>query len=126
MRPEDQAIWDRFINKYPEAYDEVFYDFPVGEGSPIPKKTQENLARDFRILTQWKIDVVAKKNNTIDIIELKPNAGISALGQVQAYAILYARIAPTNIKIIPTLITDILRPDMEKLAIIEKIKLIIV
>ena len=126
MRPEDQAIWDRFIFKYPEAYDEVFYDFPVGEGSPIPKKTQENLARDFKILTQWKIDVVARKNNTIDIIELKPNAGISALGQVQAYAILYTRIAPTNIKIIPTLITDILRPDMEKLAIIEKIKLIIV
>lgn len=126
MRPEDQAIWDRFITKNPEAYNEVFYDVPVGEGAQIPKGTQENIAIDFKILTQWKIDVVGHKGNNTDIIELKPNAGIGALGQIQSYARLYKKIAKPIEQITPVLITDKLRPDMELLAREQGIILIIV
>ena len=82
MMPADVAIWERFIEKFPNAYNSVEYDVKVGA---IPKFVTEH--EDVAIQGQAplyarKIDVVGHAGANIDIIELKPNAGMSTLGQV--------------------------------------------
>lgn len=126
LKPFDVAIWERFITLYPDAYDDCIYDQPVGSGAPIPEGTQENIARDFKILTQWKVDVIGYKNNKADVIEIKPNAGIAALGQVAQYAVMVDELDELTIPVRPVLITDVLRPDMQRLADKAGVRLIVV
>src|SRR3990167_10659901 len=85
MREAETVIWDRFLLAYPNAYDEVVYNLKLGEGADIPEGTEENIADDFKQLTQHKIDVVGFKGKNVDIIELKPYAGVGAIGQVIVY-----------------------------------------
>src|SRR5690349_2056741 len=91
MKPADVAIWERFIEKNPDAYDTVQYDFNVGDAPPFNPliNGEEDLNQDA--LYRLKIDVVGKKGNIIDIIELKPKAGPSTIGQVKGYRTLCIR-----------------------------------
>ena len=126
LRENETFIWNRFIEKYPDAYDEVIYNLHLGEGANIPAGTEENIARDFKLLTQYKVDVVGFGKNKIDIIEIKPYAGASAIGQVISYSELYKKdidpAATPNLVIL----TDQLRPDTTILAEKLNIKIIIV
>lgn len=126
MREQETLIWERFLAQYPDAYDEVIYNLKLGDGADIPEGTAENIARDFKQLTQHKIDVVGFKGSQVDIIELKPYAGVSAIGQVIGYRDLYtAHIDPTaNPNLV--VITDVLRADTKTIADKQGIKLIVV
>ncbi len=126
MGPADKEIWERFIDKFPAAYDVVSYDVKVGSPPPFDPTVNDATAGDASDLYKKKIDVIGYGGGKIDIIELKPRAGASALGQVKGYIELYKRdIAP---KSTPNgiLITDILLPDMEMLAETMGVKLFIV
>lgn len=126
LRENETIIWDRFIDKNPEEYEEVIYNLHLGEGAEMPKDTPENIARDWKLLTQYKIDVVGFRVNNFDIIEIKPYAGASAIGQVISYAELYKKhIDPAALPHL-VIITDQLRPDTELLAKQLNIKIIVV
>lgn len=126
MKPADVTIWERYIDTNPDAYDSVIYDLAVGAGAPVDENLENYVKRDIKYLTQRKIDVVGRKNGEIHIIEVKPNAGPSAFGQVLAYAELYKRYISATEKIAMIVITDASRPDMENVAAELKIKLIAV
>ena len=91
LKPKDQIIWERFIRAHPDAYETCDYDFPVGTPADVDPDLMPSTQADMIHLTKKKIDVVAHGKNFIDIIELKPNAGGSALGQVIEYDFLYTR-----------------------------------
>lgn len=116
LKPADAQIWTDYINAHPDAYDSVMYDVAVGQGAKIPEGTPDNIARDFKILTQYKIDVVAFSGGRVDIIELKPNAGSGSIGQALVYRALYRRDVDPNANPRAVVITDILRPDMAEVA----------
>lgn len=126
MKPADIAIWERFIAKHPDAYDECIYDLAVGSApefaAPEAAADLGNIAELYR----RKIDVVGLKGGEVDIIELKPRAGTAALGQVVGYITLYKRDIDPSASPHPVLITDTLLPDMEMLAKTMGVKLIIV
>ena len=112
LREEDTAIWERFIEKFPEAYEEVIYNLHVGSGAEIPEGTAGNIATDFKLLTQFKIDVIGFMGDRLDIIEVKPHAGFSAMGQIKNYLALYRRDVNANAQLTGVLITDFERPDV--------------
>ena len=85
MKPEDVAIWERFLLDYPEYFDTVDYDVSVGVGRMPNELTGDNVEKGWKDLTSKKIDVVGYKNNTITLIEVKPNARANALGQIWMY-----------------------------------------
>ena len=126
LREGETFIWDRFLVAFPDAYDEVIYNLHLGKGAEIPAGTEENIARDFKLLTQYKIDVVGFNKNQIDIIEIKPYAGASAIGQVISYQKLYIEHIDPNARPNLVIITDQMRPDTELLAKQLNIKIIIV
>lgn len=126
MMPYDVAIWERFIEKYPDAYDFVSYDVKVGSGPAHDTVVNPETGGDSINLYKRKIDVVGYKGERIDIIELKPRAGSSALGQVAGYGVLYKKdyTPPTEPNLV--VITDQLGTDMDTLSSSMGVKLIVV
>lgn len=116
MKPNDVAIWERYISEHPNAFDWCEYNVAVGDGAEFDTLVNDETGGDCGRLYKWKIDVVAGKGEDVFVIEIKPNAGISALGQALYYTILYEeeieRLGFAN----AMLLTDRIRPDMPRLA----------
>lgn len=106
MMPADVAIWERFIAKFPDMYDQVEYDVKVGAVPEFVAQDPDLVHRAQAPLYQRKIDVVAYKGGQIDIIELKPRASMSTLGQVLGYKELYLRDIKPNVEPKAIVITD--------------------
>lgn len=125
MMPQDVAIWERFIDQNVNFFDSVDYDVTVGSTPQFDTIVNPATGGDAARLYQRKIDVVGYKDNDVYIIEVKPNAGASALGQIQSYATLYKYFRDLNIKTIPTILTDRMTTDMALLSHEFKIKILI-
>ena len=116
MKPADVAIWERFVAKFPDEYDSVDYDVAVGTGQRHEGAAEIELVDGFELLTKKKIDVVGFKGQSVHIIEVKPNAGASALGQAKGYEILYRRDVDQISFLRTRLITDTVGADMPDLS----------
>lgn len=90
MKPEDVAVWTRFISKNPGYFDTVDYDVPCGQGAPVDPNHPPEIQRDHTILTQKKIDVVGYRGDSVTVIEVGPIADMRKLGQALTYSHLYA------------------------------------
>ena len=100
---EDSIIWDRFIALYPDRFDTVDYDVHVGSGiSPTPETPIAD-SQQWRNLTRKRIDVIAWKNDSPTIIEVKRRVGLDTLGQILGYKFLYQRQHP-DIILLPILV----------------------
>lgn len=92
MGREDAAIWERFIKANPEAYSKVQYDVRCGKAPTYEGTIAPEIQRDMEALWRKRIDVVGiHAKNGIDLIELKPRAGLGCLGQVLGYCRLYEK-----------------------------------
>ena len=117
LGPEDTAIWSRFIEKYPDYYKSVDYDVKVGEGRDYSGLLEDEYSDDLKYLSKKRIDVVGFRENEIHVIELKPSAGLSAIGQSLGLANLYREIAPADKRVLPVVITNQILPDIEALCL---------
>lgn len=126
MKPHDIAIWERCLVKFPELFDECEYDVPVGSGPEFDPTVSPETGGDNYVLYQRKIDVVGWKGEQLYIVEVKPRAGTSALGQVTGYGKLYERDYAPKTKPKLVVLTDSLLPDMKTLAQQFGVELIIV
>lgn len=126
MKPADVSIWERFIEKYPNAYDHVQYDFNVGDPPPFNPLMDDGEDLNQDALYKLKIDVIGRYPNGVDIIEIKPSASASTIGQVEGYKHLYIRDEAPKEKVGMVIITDMLRPNMQYLCEAKGIELIVV
>lgn len=125
MAPLDREIWERFIDANPSAFDEVAYNVHIGEGTPLNTVVNKATGGDINPLYQKKIDVVGKTNAGIVIIEIKPRASTSAIGQVKGYKLVFVRDFKPTEQVEAIILTDSLMPDTEFVAKEEGIKVII-
>jgi len=126
LMPADVAIWERFLERYTDFYDEVEYDARVGSGIEPSDDWPEEIKRDVHALTQKRIDAVGYTKSEIDIIEIKPRASTSAIGQVLSYRELFVRDRKPALPVRGVIITDTLAPDIEELAEKYEITVIVV
>lgn len=91
MIRQEIVIWKRFLKSYGDRFTRFKYDVHVGKGiREVPgfdKKLQDMAVR----LTQKRIDVVAALGGETYIIEIKDRAGMSAIGQLLTYRLLYEK-----------------------------------
>ena len=106
MKPADILLWEKFVQLFTNEFDSVDFDVRVGEGIKMPEETPENMKLDAKVLTQKKIDVVGYNDDKITIIEVKPRAGTSALGQLISYKTLYEKTYSPILPIEMLIITD--------------------
>lgn len=126
MRDFEIALIEKFIEKNPEAYDEVAYSYPVGNGAPSNPIVNEETEGSIEYLYYKKIDMVCKKGSTIDLIEVKKRAGASAVGQVKGYKALLELDEPSMRVSKCKVLTDQSSPDLEHIAKIEGVDIIVV
>lgn len=116
MKPNDVAIWERFIAANPAAFDECEYDVQVGYAPPFDPTVNDATGGDASALYKKKIDVVAFKAGQPFIIEVKPNAGHSAVGQLLGYVELYKQDYLPAAEPKAIILTDSPAPDTKLLA----------
>ncbi len=119
MGPMEAQIWHKFLATTDLKIININYDVRVGTGA-VPKdimdeyqrrlelynkglatldyvKEYESIIKSITALTQLRIDVVAETPDEIFIIEVKPRAGRSALGQLESYHFWYLKqFSPTK------------------------------
>lgn len=89
MGPEDTLVWRRFLEQYKDQYDSVDYDTKVGFVPLFVTQDKDAVGGDIANLYLRKIDVVGFANEEINIIEVKPKAGFSTVGQILGYVALW-------------------------------------
>lgn len=125
MAPLDVAIWERFIDQNPDFFDEVDYDVAVGSKPEFDTVVNSETGGDTLRLYQKKIDVVGHKGGNVWIIEVKPNAALTALGQVLSYTTLYKKFVNSTADITTAILTDRIVIDMPLLAEELNVKILI-
>lgn len=126
LKPADEAIWERFMAQWPLAYSQVQYDLNCGEGSQQFSHEDPAIATSWGKLKARKIDVVGFADEYVDIIEVKPHAGPSALGQVVGYLHLYLGYVDPHADARPVIITDSVENDMPFLSAKMGVRLVVV
>jgi len=126
LSKEEKEIWERFIIKFPDAYTSCQYDFHIGEAPPFNTLMDDGEDRNQDMLYRLRIDVVGRNLNDVDIIEIKKNAGLTAIAQATNYRKLYMRDEDLIGKVGMVIITDKERPNMDYLCKKNDILLIVV
>ena len=124
--PRDVPIWERFLDKFSAHYVGFDYDIKVGTGIEPPENPTYADMRLIAGVYKKRIDAVGYQSGQTDIIEVKPAATFSAIGQVLGYAQLYRAEYPAQPAVIPVLVTDWETPDIRQFAEISGVQLVIV
>lgn len=126
MSVADTAIWNRFIDKYPEAFVDCQYDFHVGDAPPFNTLDDDGTDKNQDMLYRKRIDVLGHTSDEVYIIELKPNAGMPTVGQVKGYKMLYDDEEWSSKPSRPMIITDAMSTDTQRYCEREGVKFFIV
>jgi len=89
MTFEETNIWEKFMIEFPDRFESVDYDFRVGKGAFSPEAFEVNWGRMVKMLSQKRIDVLGWVEDSPTIVEVKRRVGLSTLGQVIGYRILF-------------------------------------
>lgn len=113
MLPADVRIWERFIKRHGHEFAGFEYDVHVGGRVEKVSGWTNETFRMASSLTSKRIDAVGFKAGETWIIEVKPEAGVTSVGQLVTYQILYiSKFGP----IVPTrcvLVCENILPDEE-------------
>ena len=119
MLPGEVDIWDRYLDHHLDEYKSFEYDVHVGTPPPPEVLAKYPISIQGAILATYlyRIDVVAtRKNNEIEIIEVKEFAGTTALGQVLLYDYLYRRDFKPAQRVRRRIVTDRTTKDLIEVA----------
>lgn len=116
MFPKDIEIWERFLSKHAAEYTGFIYDWKVGSGTEPVDGMREPYTSMQSTLSKYRVDVIGVRPGGIDLIEVKPMAATSAVGQIISYIKLFVKEHNPDYKIRPVIVTDYERPDIRALA----------
>lgn len=109
MLAEDHAAWTAFIESEWNLLDEVWYDVHVGVPMALPKDSPNYMRAVVDGVSRKRIDVVGRDQGLFLIIEVKPFANMTAIGQVVTYAKLFNQefdISPPALPMIVSMTLD--------------------
>lgn len=113
MAKLDRAIWERFLTANAATFSGFAYDVALGgrviEGLDLDDPTKLG----WQYNTAVKIDAVAFRDEEAWIIEVKPEANVSAFGAALAYTVLVEREQFISQRLIPTIVCEYIQPDVE-------------
>ncbi|GAH55779.1 unnamed protein product [marine sediment metagenome] len=111
LEPLDTAIWNAWLDTDPWPDAVVAYDVHVGTVATVADGTPENYRRMVEHLSTLRIDVVVVRPGVTLVVEIKPSASLSAIGQALGYSLLFRDQYPDYPKPTPAILTDLSKPD---------------
>lgn len=107
----DIRIWEHYLETVNHGFSSFEYDVHVGEGLLVDTEWEPEIKRMAVALSEKRIDVVGWKGEIPVIIEVKPAASMSAIGQVLSYRELYIERFGKSISPLLMIVTDRELPD---------------
>ena len=112
LLPREIAILRSWLLQHESEYDRFEYNTRIGPGTD-PGPTWDDATRKAAIAnSQLRIDAIGWQGDTPTIIEVKENAGTSALGQLLTYNVTWQIERPGTPAPKLLLVTDRLQPNL--------------
>lgn len=122
----DVRLWEHYLETVDHKFTSFEYDTHVGEGVKLEDSWEPETKRLAIALSEKRIDVVGWKALVPTIIEVKPGASMSAIGQVLSYRELFVRRFKEATRPLLMIVTDREMPDTAFLCKAFGIKLVVV
>ena len=111
MLPADVKLWDRFLDRYGHEYSGFRYDVHVGGEIEKESHWTGKVVSMASWLASKRIDAVGFKPGETVIFEVKPEAGVTAVGQLITYRMLYLEKYPPIGVVSCALVCENILPD---------------
>jgi hypothetical protein len=112
MAKNDAVLWERFMDAYGGNYNRFAYDVALGGFKPDPAAGDEATRLGYQYATALKIDAVGERPDDVWIIEVRPHAGVSAVGAALCYQLLAGVDKFTDKPLVACVLTDRASPDI--------------
>lgn len=115
MYAAEADIWRRWLKEHQKEYLDFKYDVHVGREWPQHAVDTEEWRRGAAAVYLKRIDVVGFQADTVTIFEVKPHAGLGALGQVIGYLALYEEQFEPKEELKGAIVTELADPNISKI-----------
>src|SRR5574337_867211 len=112
MLPAEVLIFKGWLTQYGANYDRVDGNVRIGAGFDPGASWPEEQRRNALLNTKLRIDAVAYQGTKPTLIEVKRNAGASALGQLLTYEAVWRKDFPGTSDPGLALVTDRMQDNM--------------
>lgn len=112
MAPLDLPLWRRYQKSTAHTWIAVYFDVAIGEGAPLAANGDRATLDMWQRITRQRADVVTLSRLGWTIVELRPNAGPSALGSLLSYRALWQQDPPDKQPLAILLVTDQVTRDL--------------
>jgi hypothetical protein len=113
MAKRDVEVWVDFVAAHGAEYVAFSYDVAFGGQSlELPGETPQSL-RAWQYTTALKVDAIGWQANQVWIIEVRPDATVSALGAALCYTLVAKREGLTELPMVPAIVCRNIQPDVE-------------
>lgn len=89
LLPREVRIWDAYLAQHGMPEGEVTYDVHLGPGAPVNPDWPTWMGPMVKELSRHRVDVVVERPDEVLLFEIKPYAGMSAVGQLLGYEALW-------------------------------------
>ena len=114
MYGAEALIWTEFEYEHGKEYDRFEYDVHVGKLWPELEEMPEPWRKGAEALYLKRIDAIGFQPRKITIFEVKPHAGLGALGQIIGYLSLYEEQFEPKEDLAAACVTRLLDPNIKK------------
>lgn len=111
--PPDVPVWERYLARGGDRHELIEYDVRVGLGRDPGPEFPENMRAMALDLSFRRIDAVAHDSHRITVIEITRYAGLTAIGQVMIYPILYRLTFMPSLPIVALLVAEEFESDIQ-------------
>ena len=89
MLDPDIPVWYRFLSRYGEYFQSLYYDCLLGGPFLSPEEEKDPFQRMWRFNISKRADAIAELSTEVWIIEVANYPGLRAVGQLQVYQTLW-------------------------------------
>ena len=91
LLPLERPIWGRYLASTGEEFLSLVYDLHLGDGAPVQPEWTPGTRAVVAAVSRKRVDVIGETSDSVIIFEVKPRAGMGAMGQLLTYRELYLR-----------------------------------
>jgi len=113
LLPKDIEVWKRWQARYGQDYNQFLYDLRCGTGRDPGETYPDNIRQMAIGLSQRRIDAIGRQQAGVTLFEITTNAGLTAIGQLTAYPILYRECFPDETIIATALVAESIQTDIQ-------------
>jgi hypothetical protein len=112
MAKRDQVVWERFLALYAGNFEAVAYDVAIGGATLTAPGVPQDQLDGWRYTTALKIDACLRTADSVVVVEVRPEAHVSALGSVLAYCMVAERDQVFDLPTRPAIVCETVQGDV--------------